>query len=614
MEKMNKTKRLFALVSILAVCIAVSVLAQPMPSTPFVIHGYVFYDDGSECKNPLINITNLNSGAKWQAETNESSNYYQLVLASGTSVNASEILLFDVKSPDESQLNITHRNVTLEDINRGGIFDFNITLEVPQVLQIFDTGKPANPYPSIFGTHNGSITPYVTIYNVSKLYTYSCPGTGGHTEYVAFYYDPNRTEIITEGHWNGYTGDWHNITISPSFTMQAYHTYYYTVRTGSYPQIHHADEREAEEGMGIINCTSFVDANGKLYNNWIPAIRLEGSVEDVWSEDIRITNDTAYSMDPEIAVDSDDDIHITWRDSSGIYYTKLDNNGTTLVDDKKLSTGNLSEIAVDSNNNAHITWWDSGICYMKLDGNGSILVDKKISAGGEYYCPTIALDSNDNVHITWFGVYYTKLDNNGTILVDTKRLTTAGTQPAITVDLYDDVWITWYNNHKIYYTKLDNNGSVLINDTKLSDDKENSINPKIAADLDNNVHITWCDFLPPPEPCQTSQGTQGYFDYIHYMKLDSNGSILVTDTRIATGVFPAIATDSNNNIHIAWNDIGGAQIYYMKLDSKGNPLIDDMQLTTGGRPAIAVDSNNKAHVTWEDNREGNGEIYYKRQR
>lgn len=154
--------------------------------------------------------------------------------------------------------------------------DFRITasLDDPQVLPIFDTRKPANPYPSISGTHNGTITPNVTIYNVSKFYTYSCPGTGGHTEKVAFYY-PNRTKKITEWHWNGYASDWHNITF-PDFTMQANKTYYYTVRTGSYPQIHHTDELPAEGGMGIINCTSFVDANGRSYNDWIPAIRLEG--------------------------------------------------------------------------------------------------------------------------------------------------------------------------------------------------------------------------------------------------------------------------------------------------------------------------------------------------
>jgi len=48
---------------------------------------------------------------------------------------------------------------------------------------IFDTGAPSNPYPSIPGTHYGTITPNQTI-TVNKLYTYPCEGTGGHTESI----------------------------------------------------------------------------------------------------------------------------------------------------------------------------------------------------------------------------------------------------------------------------------------------------------------------------------------------------------------------------------------------------------------------------------------------
>ena len=108
MERMSKTKESLALLCIIGLCAAISVLAQPTPTTPFVIHGYVFFMTmAASAKTPMINITNLNSGAEWQAETTPSSNYYQLVLVNETGVNASEMLLFDVKSPDGSQLNIT---------------------------------------------------------------------------------------------------------------------------------------------------------------------------------------------------------------------------------------------------------------------------------------------------------------------------------------------------------------------------------------------------------------------------------------------------------------------------------------------------------------------------
>ncbi len=50
-------------------------------------------------------------------------------------------------------------------------------------------------------------------------------------------------------------------------------TYNYTIRTGPYPQIIHEQNYTTLDGS-YIHCTEFTDANGKKYNNWIPAIRL----------------------------------------------------------------------------------------------------------------------------------------------------------------------------------------------------------------------------------------------------------------------------------------------------------------------------------------------------
>ncbi|MEA2033503.1 MAG: C25 family cysteine peptidase, partial [Euryarchaeota archaeon] len=143
-----------------------------------------------------------------------------------------------------------------------------VTAVVSTGIGIFDTC--AGTYPSISGTHTGTITPSQTI-TVSKLYTYSCTGTGGHTEHVTFYYSDGTK--LAEGHWTGYTGEWHNITFDTAFTLYAGETYNYTIRTGSYPQIIHEQSHTTLDGS-FINCTEFTDANGRKYNDWIPAIRL----------------------------------------------------------------------------------------------------------------------------------------------------------------------------------------------------------------------------------------------------------------------------------------------------------------------------------------------------
>jgi len=132
---------------------------------------------------------------------------------------------------------------------------------------IFDTGSPANPYPSIMGNHTGTIKPNYTVI-ATKLYTYPCSGTGGHTDYARI---GNKTWNAT-AMWEGYAGDWHNITFDKTVVLLAGETYNYTIRTGSYPQIIHESPFNATGGN--ITCDKFIDANGKIYYDWIPAIKL----------------------------------------------------------------------------------------------------------------------------------------------------------------------------------------------------------------------------------------------------------------------------------------------------------------------------------------------------
>lgn len=156
----------------------------------------------------------------------------------------------------------------LNPITGGVEGDTTLTLATPTPMPVFDTGS--GTYPSISGIHNGSIEPNQTI-TVSKIYTYSCPGTGGHSEYVRI--GGNRLDVNAT--WEGYGGDWHNITFDEPFMLKANLTYNYTIRTGSYPQIIHAKEFNATGGK--ITCEEFIDANGKRYVDWIPAIRLLAS-------------------------------------------------------------------------------------------------------------------------------------------------------------------------------------------------------------------------------------------------------------------------------------------------------------------------------------------------
>ena len=235
---------------------------EEAPPTPFMIYGWVNDSTGAPVLNPNVWITNLNAAEVFIAATTASSNYYQ-VLTSSRNVSAGDVLHFGASNANTTTTEFNH-TVTRNEIKDGGFEQDIVTALLPESV-LFDTGLGA--YPSIYGVHKGTITPAHDV-TLRQMYTYPCAGTGGHSEFVEL---SNETFYINAT-WNGYQSDYHNITFPHQFTLFANHTYNYTIKTGSYPQIHHRDDLEVKDGT--ITCDNFIDANGKIYTDWIPAIKL----------------------------------------------------------------------------------------------------------------------------------------------------------------------------------------------------------------------------------------------------------------------------------------------------------------------------------------------------
>ena len=244
---------LWCAIAITMCVIAASIVnAQAPPSIPCFIEGGVKINNEPA---PIGTVVTAEiEGDVKDTCTLEKSGEYSLIVEGPNSGNEIKIYVNGVFSGESVEW------------KSGGVYHIDLVVFMEKV--IFDTGAPSNPYPSIFGTHEGTITPNQTI-AISTLYTYPCSDTGGHTEYARIW---NSSWVDMEAHWNGYKGDWHNISFEEPFTLQANLTYNYTIRTGSYPKIHHTDRLEVDNAA--ITCTKFVDANGRTYDNWIPAIKL----------------------------------------------------------------------------------------------------------------------------------------------------------------------------------------------------------------------------------------------------------------------------------------------------------------------------------------------------
>ena len=133
----------------------------------------------------------------------------------------------------------------------------------------------------------------------------------------------------------------------------------------------------------------------------------------------------------------------------------------------------------------------------------------------------------------------------------------------------------------------------------------------VATDSQNRVHVVWEDYR------------DGYPE-IYYKRSLDGGTSWEPDTRLtfdggaSYNYNPSITTDSQNRVHVVWFDNCDSkwEIYYKRSLDGGSSWEPDTRLTFDGAwsayPSIATDSQNMVHVVWEDERDGNYEIYYKR--
>jgi hypothetical protein len=140
--------------------------------THFNITGFVNSNDGSPVNNPNVTITNLNTSGVFTAETNESSNYYQ-VLTNFAHVTTGHILHF-YASDDMGNLTEFDHTVTQAEMDAGG-FVQNITIFIP------DTKPPVMTNISAIPTKDSATITWETDEPSDSLVKYGIQ-SGNYTE------------------------------------------------------------------------------------------------------------------------------------------------------------------------------------------------------------------------------------------------------------------------------------------------------------------------------------------------------------------------------------------------------------------------------------------------
>ena len=357
-----------------------------------------------------------------------------------------------------------------------------------------------------------------------------------------------------------------------------------------------------------------------------------------WEPDVRLTNEPAGSYTSTTnawcIASSGDALHVVWYDDRDlnweIYYKRSTDGGLSWEADTRLTTNasnsRLPSVAV-SGSTLHVVWYDERVgnweIYYKrsTDGGSSWGPDTRLTNDpfASFY-PSVAV-SGSVVHVVW----HDQRDNSGIDEIYYKRSTDGGTSwgtdirltnnihnqqyPSVTVS-GTVVHIVWHDyrdgNSKIYYKRSTDGGTSWGTDTQLTNDSSGAGYPS-AAVSGSSLHVVWYDYRDGnPE--------------IYYKGSTDGGSTWGPDTRLTNTIsdsWYSSVTASGSAVHVVWYDNrdGNYEIYYKRSTDGGSSWGADKQLTSESSfsfsPSVTA-SGSIVHVVWQDFRDGNSEIYYKR--
>jgi len=280
----------------------------------------------------------------------------------------------------------------------------------------------------------------------------------------------------------------------------------------------------------------------------------------------------------------------TTLDSQEVVYLKInpyldDMNGSsanyvdiTLIPETIISTRDNTKsrapnLAVDSEDNVHVVWFDNEtfstqgeLHYLVMNSTGGIIVPETNVASGFYTDvdwgePEIVVDSYGDAH-----VFFVTEGWNGTTYS------------------WRDIWYTMIEG---------STGNVLINSTQLTNSSETwkYARPFIDIDSEDKIHIVWHDSRFKDN--YTGAEEIFYMEIDPYLDDRSGNSadpatikvvdeMLVSENDYVKSYLANIAVDKNGMSNVVWINEWGegyTDFYYAMVDPAGNKLVPEHRIT-----------------------------------
>lgn len=353
--------------------------------------------------------------------------------------------------------------------------------------------------------------------------------------------------------------------------------------------------------------------NEIFFGRWNGSSWVNASGAVLTSTNGNVSNNSNDSEFPKLALDSNDNPCITWRDSTTgnyeIFFARW--NGTSWVNASgatlTATNGNISNntgnsvnpsLALDSSNNPCISWQDdtsgnfeiffarwNGTSWINVSGTTLTTTNGNMSnSSGVSLDPSLALDSSNRPHIAWSdstsgnnNIFYASWD--GTSWVDVYGTTLSGVvgtvfddsgnsaKPCLVLDNSGYPCISWTDdtpgNYDIFFTRWNGtswvnaaNNDLTVANANVSNDTNHSYNPSMKLDPSGNPCIAWFEATSPS-------------NYRIYYARWYGTSWVITNVSQNSDIStePSLVLDSNGNPNLAWSNdyIDWTKIFYVKF-------------------------------------------------
>lgn len=201
---------------------------------------------------------------------------------------------------------------------------------------------------------------------------------------------------------------------------------------------------------------------------------------------IQITDTPGNSSAPYLVKASNGDLHLMWMDeegeNNGLYYKKFDERVQNIIPKRRLTVTDRStrfDFTMDNRGDLHVVFDDNryhdhkrDIIYTKLDDIGRTLIDDRLISPRENnkdsFSPGITVNHVNEIYIVWSDGRDYSYTGEGEYNISDAPL-------------------------DIYIQRMDGNVSFLGDAVRLTGNMSRSIDPVVLTDTNNQQHILWVD-------------------------------------------------------------------------------------------------------------------------